>query len=427
MVKELETSISGLQGEIYPPADKSISHRSVILGALAEGETVVENILIAEDTKATMDIVKLLGVNISICDKSLKINSRGFHYLINNSKQELNAYNSGTTMRLMLGILAGINDLNIITGDSSLNKRPMDRVIIPLKEMGANFQAYNGKFSPITITGNQLKGINYELSIPSAQVKSAIILAALFADGETKIIEPILSRNHTEQMLPLFQGKIYKKGDTLIVPGNQKLIGTKLVVPNDFSSAAFWIVAALIIPNSKIIIKDVNLNPTRTGLLTVLKEMNANIKIKYKREELGDIYVEYSSLKSTIVEGDIIPTLIDELPLLALAATQAKGTTIIRDAQELRVKESDRISKVALELNNLGANVMELKDGMVIDGEKQLIGAKVDSHKDHRIGMMLAIASQVAKGKTELLNSQVVNISYPNFWSDLDYLKGNKD
>ena len=415
-------STKKLKGILTPPADKSISHRSIILGSLAEGTSKITNFLESADALATLKIMQQLGASIQKHRHQIIIHSPGFQAL-KATTSDLNAENSGTTMRLLAGVLSNIAGKHTLIGDDSLSKRPMKRIIEPLSLMGAQIKATNNH-APLYIEGRQLSSCSYTLPVASAQVKSAIILAALFAQGTTEIIEPIQSRDHTEKMLPLFGGQIIKQQQKIIVPGQQNLTAANITVPGDFSSAAFFIVAGLITPNSQITLNNVNLNPTRTGLLSVLDKMHANYQIEQTGAELGNITVSTSNLKATEIKGDLIPLLIDELPIVALLATQAEGTTIISDAEELRYKESDRIAKVALELSKLGANIEEKADGLIIHGRSKLIGASVASHYDHRLGMMLGIAAQIAEGTTIIKNYQSVNISYPHFWDDLRALRG---
>ncbi|MDP1471866.1 3-phosphoshikimate 1-carboxyvinyltransferase [Priestia megaterium] len=423
-----KTIVKGLNGKITVPGDKSISHRAVMFGALAEGKTTIYGFLEGEDCLSTINCFRDLGVQIKVDQDKVEILSEG----ISSFKQPLsplNVGNSGTTIRLLMGILSNINFPTTLIGDSSISKRPMKRVIQPLRQMGAKIEAKaNDNLTPIKIMGSQLKGIDYKLSVSSAQVKSSLLLAGLFADGITTITEPEKSRDHTERMLSNFGVEVNWHPDSLKISlkGNQKLQAKTISVPGDISSASFFIVAATIVPSSEIIIKNVGLNPTRTGLIDVLKTMGASITIENIQgegyEPYGDIRVKSAQLKGTVIGGEIIPRLIDEIPILALAATQATGTTIIKDAQELKVKESNRIETVVNELKNMSANISSTADGMLIKGCSNLKGTKVDSHNDHRIGMMLKIASLVAEGQTIVDNEDVINISYPHFDQDLKSL-----
>lgn len=418
---KLLTAKNGINGELVIPADKSISHRSIMFGAISKGTTIVNNFLKAEDCLSTIAVFKQLGVRITEKNEQIMIEGKGFERLTAPSSR-LDAGNSGTTMRLVLGILAGCPFTSEIAGDASLNRRPMERVMKPLREMGADLQGTTeAEFPPLKVTGNTLHGIEYHMPIASAQVKSAILFAALQAEGTTKIIEKEQSRNHTEEMIKQFGGKIQVEGKEIIVTGPQQLIGQEVTVPGDISSAAFYLVAASILANSEVLLKQVGINPTRTGILDVLMQMGANIEERQLDEQnkAADLIVRSAQLHACEIQGEIIPRLIDELPIIALAATQATGTTIIRDAQELKVKETNRIDATAEELTKMGANIEPTEDGLIIHGPTPLHGATVDSHGDHRIGMMLQIAALLTAEPVELLNPEAVNISYPEFFTDL--------
>ncbi|QNG04516.1 3-phosphoshikimate 1-carboxyvinyltransferase [Enterococcus hirae] len=418
---KLLTAKNGINGELVIPADKSISHRSIMFGAISKGTTIVNNFLKAEDCLSTIAVFKQLGVRITEKNEQIMIEGKGFEGLTAPSSR-LDAGNSGTTMRLVLGILAGCPFTSEIAGDASLNRRPMERVMKPLREMGADLQGTaEAEFPPLTVTGNTLHGIEYHMPIASAQVKSAILFAALQAEGTTKIIEKEQSRNHTEEMIKQFGGKIQVEGKEIIVTGPQQLIGQEVTVPGDISSAAFYLVAASILANSEVLLKQVGINPTRTGILDVLMQMGANIEERQldEQNQAADLIVRSAQLHACEIQGEIIPRLIDELPIIALAATQATGTTIIRDAQELKVKETNRIDATAEELTKMGANIEPTEDGLIIHGPTSLHGATVDSHGDHRIGMMLQIAALLTAEPVELLNPEAVNISYPEFFTDL--------
>lgn len=418
---KLLTAKNGINGELVIPADKSISHRSIIFGAISKGTTIVNNFLKAEDCLSTIAVFKQLGVRITEKNEQIMIEGKGFEGLTAPSSR-LDAGNSGTTMRLVLGILAGCPFTSEIAGDASLNRRPMERVMKPLREMGADLQGTaEAEFPPLKVTGNTLHGIEYHMPIASAQVKSAILFAALQAEGTTKIIEKEQSRNHTEEMIKQFGGKIQVEGKEIIVTGPQQLIGQEVTVPGDISSAAFYLVAASILANSEVLLKQVGINPTRTGILDVLMQMGANIEERQldEQNQAADLIVRSAQLHACEIQGEIIPRLIDELPIIALAATQATGTTIIRDAQELKVKETNRIDATAEELTKMGANIEPTEDGLIIHGPTSLHGATVDSHGDHRIGMMLQIAALLTAEPVELLNPEAVNISYPEFFTDL--------
>ncbi|EMF0121595.1 3-phosphoshikimate 1-carboxyvinyltransferase [Enterococcus hirae] len=418
---KLLTAKNGINGELAIPADKSISHRSIMFGAISKGTTIVNNFLKAEDCLSTIAVFKQLGVRITEKNEQIMIEGKGFEGLTAPSSR-LDAGNSGTTMRLVLGILAGCPFTSEIAGDASLNRRPMERVMKPLREMGADLQGTaEAEFPPLKVTGNTLHGIEYHMPIASAQVKSAILFAALQAEGTTKIIEKEQSRNHTEEMIKQFGGKIQVEGKEIIVTGPQQLIGQEVTVPGDISSAAFYLVAASILANSEVLLKQVGINPTRTGILDVLMQMGANIEERQldEQNQAADLIVRSAQLHACEIQGEIIPRLIDELPIIALAATQATGTTIIRDAQELKVKETNRIDATAEELTKMGANIEPTEDGLIIHGPTPLHGATVDSHGDHRIGMMLQIAALLTAEPVELLNPEAVNISYPEFFTDL--------
>ncbi|PJN90013.1 3-phosphoshikimate 1-carboxyvinyltransferase [Bacillus sp. mrc49] len=423
--KKLQTDIQSLRGSIDIPGDKSISHRSIMFGALAEGETTVTNFLPGADCLSTISCFKQLGIQIEQEGKRVRIKGKGFKGLTE-PKEVLDVGNSGTTIRLMTGILAGQDFSAVLTGDESIAKRPMTRVVNPLRQMGAVIDGRKGaEYTPIFIRGGKLEGIRYELPVASAQVKSAIILAGLQAEGETIIVEPEETRDHTERMIQAFGGKIEKDGHTIKVGGNQVFKGTTVHVPGDISSAAFFLVAAAVTKNSEVVLKNVGLNPTRTGILEVMKAMGADITIEKKTsggEPAGDITVKSSRLKGITISGDLIPRLIDEIPVIALLATQAEGVTTIKDAAELKVKETNRIDTVANELSILGADITPTADGLIINGSKTLNGGKVTSHGDHRIGMMLAVAALITDGDVELVDPDAIDVSYPEFFEHMTHL-----
>jgi len=415
-----------LNGTITIPGDKSISHRAIMFGSLAKGETVVENFLLGEDCLSTIKCFRQMGITIVPKDEKIYIQGEGFTKLKEPS-DVLNVGNSGTTIRLLTGILAGAKGHFVLVGDASIAKRPMSRVVYPLQQMNAKISGReNGKFTPISIDGNKLKGITYEMPIASAQVKSAIIFAGLHAEGETTIIEKEKSRDHTERMIKHFGGNIVVEDKTITITPQDQFVGTNVFVPGDISSAAFFLVAGTIVKNSKITLKKVGLNPTRTGIIDVLKMMGADVTVENEKmdyfEPYADLVVKSSEINGAIIEGDMIPRLIDEIPIIALLATQANGTTIIKDAEELKVKESNRIDTVVSELKKLGADIEATPDGMIINGPTPLVGATVNSYKDHRIGMMLAIASLVCEGELNLENADDIAVSYPNFFNDLEVL-----
>ncbi len=416
-----------LNGTMKVPGDKSISHRSVMFGALAHGKTTVTGLLTGDDCLSTIECFQKLGVEIKRDGEYVEIYGKGLEGL-KEPTEVLNVGNSGTTIRLLLGILANLPFHTTVIGDESIAKRPMGRVTLPLKEMGAKIDGReDGKFTPISIRGGNLRGINYQSPVASAQVKSAILLAGLNASGITSVTEPEDSRDHTERMLQAFGCNVKVDGLTKSIEGGQKLQATAIDVPGDISSAAFFLVAGAIVNNSSIKIKNVGINPTRTGILDILEKMDANITIENANHEASepyaDIAVETSNLQAVEISGDIIPRLIDEIPILALAATQAEGTTIIKDAAELKVKETNRIDTVVAELKKMGANIEATEDGMKITGPTKLHGARVSSHGDHRIGMMLAVASCIASGVTEIENTSAITISYPGFFEQLQALQ----
>ena len=425
MTKQLQP-IQRLKGSIKVPGDKSISHRAVMFGSIAEGRTTIDGFLTGEDCLSTISCFKKLGVSILQEGEKVTVEGKGLTGLTPPS-EDLYVGNSGTTIRLMLGILANTPFESILTGDDSIAKRPMNRVTKPLKEMGATIDGNDsGNKVPLHIKGGETRGIHYTSPIASAQVKSAIILAGLDGEGTTSVKEPFKSRDHTERMLKAFGVEVETDELSVSVAGGQKLKGTHIEVPGDISSAAFFLVAGAVVPNSEITLKKVGLNPTRTGILDVLKNMGADIAYQNKNDEasepFGDLVIKSSALKGTIIEGDLIPRLIDEIPIIALAATQAEGTTIIKDAHELRVKETDRIETVVNELKKMGADIEATEDGMIIQGKSSLHGASVQSYGDHRIGMMLSVAACIAEGETTLANSEAIAVSYPSFFEQLNDL-----
>ena len=407
-----------LVGEIRVPGDKSISHRSIIIGALADGKTIIKNFLISEDTKRTMACFRKMGVNIENRRGTVYVEGVGLHGL-NRPREILDCGNSGTTMRLLSGVLVGQEFPTTLIGDESLMNRPMKRILIPLRKMGGNIVGREDKYPPLDIkpVTDTLKRISYELPVASAQVKSSILLASLYSEGITKIIEDKITRDHTERMLNYFGCNIVKNGREITMTGNPLLYGKEVLVPGDISSAAFFIVAGSLIEGSSIVIKDVGINSTRAGIISVLKEMGANIKVSNEslvnNEPIGDIEVKYSHLKGCVVEGDMVGTLIDEIPIIAVAAALAKGKTIIRDVEELKYKESNRIKAMVTELKKMGARVEELSDGIVIEGVDYLKPAKLHSYNDHRIAMALSIAALKAEGESIIDDYQCVYISYP--------------
>ena len=423
---KLLTNVSQLKGTLRVPGDKSISHRSIMFGSLAKGTTTVHDILRGEDVLSTMQVFRDLGVDIQDDGNIVTITGVGFDGL-KAPKNKLDMGNSGTSIRLISGVLAGQDFTVEMFGDDSLSKRPMDRVTIPLRQMGVEVSGQTDRdLSPLTMRGSKaLKPIHYQLPVASAQVKSALIFAALQADGESVIIEKEKTRNHTEDMIVQFGGAIDVNGKEIRIKGGQEFTGQDVVVPGDISSAAFWLVAGLIVPNATVTLENVGVNETRTGIIDVIKEMGGKMTISNVDEiaKSATITVETSDLHGVEIGGEIIPRLIDELPIIALLATQANGTTIIRDAEELKVKETDRIQVVADALNAMGADIMPTDDGMIIKGKTPLHGAKVNTFGDHRIGMMTAIAALlVSDGDVELERAEAINTSYPSFFNDLEVL-----
>ena len=412
---KLATNKKSLTGELTIPGDKSISHRSVMFGSIAHGETRVTNFLPGDDCLSTISCFRKLGVTIEENGGDLRILGQGFEGLTE-PDEVLDVGNSGTTIRLLMGILAGRPFFSTLVGDESIAKRPMTRVTGPLSKMGTAIDGRkNGAFTPISIRGGKLNAIHYELPVASAQVKSALILAGLQAEGETTILEPADTRDHTERMIRKFGGKISKEGQTIRVEGGQRLSAASVNVPGDISSAAFFLVAGAVVPNSEIVLKNVGLNPTRTGIIEVLKNMGAELEIIQTEDDsfepAGDLVIRTSSLNGTVIEGELIPKLIDEIPVIALLATQAEGQTVIKDAEELKVKETNRIDTVVHELKKLGADIEATEDGMIIHGRTKLHGGVVSSHGDHRIGMMLAIASLLCEGEVTLDNPEAIAVS----------------
>lgn len=423
---KLLTNVSQLKGTLRVPGDKSISHRSIMFGSLSKGTTTVHDILRGEDVLSTMQVFRDLGVDIQDDGNIVTITGVGFDGL-KAPKNKLDMGNSGTSIRLISGVLAGQDFTVEMFGDDSLSKRPMDRVTIPLRQMGVEVSGQTDRdLPPLTMRGSKaLKPIHYQLPVASAQVKSALIFAALQADGESVIIEKEKTRNHTEDMIVQFGGAIDVNGKEIRIKGGQEFTGQDVVVPGDISSAAFWLVAGLIVPNAKVTLENVGINETRTGIIDVIKEMGGKMTISNVDEiaKSATIIVETSELHGVEIGGEIIPRLIDELPIIALLATQANGTTIIRDAEELKVKETDRIQVVADALNAMGADITPTDDGMIVKGKTPLHGSKVSTFGDHRIGMMTAVAALlVSDGDVELERAEAINTSYPSFFNDLEVL-----
>ena len=425
---QFQKAIHPLRGEISVPGDKSISHRAVMFGAISKGITEVTNFLQGADCLSTISCFRNMGIEIENTPEHILIHGKGLHGLSAPSAI-LDCGNSGTTTRLISGILAGQNFSSTLTGDASIQKRPMDRIIRPLTQMGASIRSIpeNG-CAPLEINGHPLHGISYLSPVASAQVKSCILLAGLYADGKTSVTEPALSRNHTELMLNFFGADVTSEGLTASVLPDPFLQGNLVRVPGDISSAAYFIAAALMVPGSEILLKNVGINPTRDGMLRVCHAMGADITLMNKQssggEPVADLLVRYTpSLSGTVIEGELIPTLIDEIPIIAVLAATANGTTVIRNAEELKVKESNRLDIMVNELAAMGVSVEGTDDGMRIEGGKPFHGAKIDSRLDHRIAMSFTIASLAAETSTEILRSDCVNISYPTFYQDLARLQ----
>jgi 3-phosphoshikimate 1-carboxyvinyltransferase len=429
------TSGVRLRGTVRVPGDKSISHRALLFGAIAEGETRIEGLLPAEDPLSTAACLRAMGVEVSAIEAGQEVRVRGVGLDgLQEPAQVLDCGNSGTTMRLMLGLLAGRSGRHfVLDGDSSLRRRPMGRVAKPLGQMGASIHGrQDGNLAPLAILGRQLQGAVIRTPVASAQVKSALLLAGLSAEGPTTVIEPALSRDHSERMLRAFGADLVSEPEAsdgprvLITPG-ARLHGQRVVVPGDISSAAFWLVAGLLVPGADLLLENVGLNPSRTGILEVLGAMGAPLEILNERlvagEPVGDLRVRPAPLKAFTIGGELIPRLVDEIPILAVAALAAEGTSVIGDAEELRVKETDRLAVMARQLRAMGAELEETSDGLVIPGGQQLHGADVDSETDHRVAMSLAVAALGASGSTSIARAEAAAVSYPNFWDDLARLQ----
>ena len=417
------TKAKSIKGEIKVPGDKSISHRGVMFGAISEGITELNGFLNGADCRSTIGCFKAMGIDIVQEADHVVIHGKGLHGLSAPASM-LDVGNSGTTTRLISGILAGQPFISTLNGDESIQKRPMGRIITPLKQMGAHIKSLrdNGCV-PLEVGDAPLKAIHYDSPVASAQVKSCVLLAGLYADGITSVTEPVVSRNHTELMLSGFGAEIKSEGLTASIVGGPKLVGQKIEVPGDISSAAYFIVAGLICPNADLLIKNVNTNPTRAGIIKIAQDMGGNIELLNERivsgEPVADIHVTTSELHGCEVSGDIIPTLIDELPVIAVMAACASGTTVIKDAAELKVKESDRIATVTENLKNMGCDITPTEDGMIINGGKPLTGTLIKTYLDHRIAMSFAVAGLVAVGETTFDNEDCCCISYPDFFKTI--------
>jgi 3-phosphoshikimate 1-carboxyvinyltransferase len=416
-----------LKGELSVPGDKSISHRAVMFGSLAMGTTEISHFLKGADCLSTISCFRKMGISIEEKDDRVLIRGKGLRGL-SAPGSVLDCGNSGTTTRLISGILSGQAFSSQLTGDASIRKRPMGRIITPLRMMGASIKSLNGNdCAPLCIEGRRLHGISYSSPVASAQVKSCILLAGLYADGPTTVTEPALSRDHTELMLSSLGARITRSGLSVTVDPEPMLSGSYVCVPGDISSAAYFLAAGLLIPGSEILLKNVGINPTRDGMLRVIRAMGGSLEILNRQESGGeasaDLLIRSSSLHGTTLEGPLIPTLIDEIPILAVLAAFAEGTTVIRDAAELKVKESNRLDIMVDGLSRMGADIQGTEDGMIIRGGRPLHGASIDSRLDHRIAMSFAIAALAAEGETEILGAECVDISYPEFYRDLARLR----
>lgn len=425
MTLKIDFKKPSLNGSIRIPGDKSISHRSIMFGAMAAGKTTVEGFLLGADCLSTISCFRDMGVEIELSGDRVTIQSDGAARW-KEPASILDTGNSGTTTRLMLGLLSATDFHSVMAGDESIAKRPMRRIVDPLRQMGADIRGrQNGQFTPLAIQGTKLSAINYTLPVASAQVKSAILLAALYADGITSIEEPIATRDHTEIMLSHFGADIKREGNTILLEGGQELTAGHVKVPGDISSAAFMIGAALITENSEVRLENVGINPTRTGIIDVVREMGADLELNEldtEGERAAELVIRSSRLKGVNINGALIPRLIDEIPVIALIATQCHGTTVIKDAEELRVKETDRIAAVVEELSKMGADITATEDGMIIKGPTPLVGADMKTYGDHRLGMMAAVAALAADGTVGIDDPDCIAVSYPGFMEHLNSL-----
>lgn len=414
--------LTNLHGELTVPGDKSISHRAVMFGSLAKGTTKITHFLEGADCLSTISCFRKMGIDIENNSGEILVHGKGLHGL-SAPVDILDVGNSGTTTRLISGILAGQNFVSELTGDDSIQSRPMKRIMTPLLSMGADIASIKGNNCvPLRIAGHPLKAIHYDSPVASAQVKSCVLLAGMYSDGITSVTEPVLSRNHTEIMLNYFGAQVTSEGTTASIAPEQSLFAREITVPGDISSAAYFIAAGLLVPGSEILLKNVGINPTRDGLLRVCKDMGADItllNVNMEGEPTADLLVRTSSLHGTTVGGEIIPTLIDEIPMIAVMAAFAEGTTVIKDAKELKVKESDRILVMAENLSRMGADITPTDDGMIIHGGKPLHGAEIDSYLDHRVAMSFAVAGLLCDGPLSIKGGDCVKISYPEFYEDL--------
>ena len=411
-----------LRGELTVPGDKSISHRAVMFGSLAQGTTRITHFLEGADCLSTISCFRKMGVDIERNASEILVHGKGLHGL-SASSEILDVGNSGTTTRLISGILAGQSFTSELNGDASIQSRPMKRIMTPLQSMGADIVSIKGNgCAPLRITGKPLQAVHYQSPVASAQVKSCVLLAGMYADGITRVTEPVLSRNHTEIMLNYLGAKVTSQGTTASIEPEPVLKAREIQVPGDISSAAYFIAAGLLTPDSQILLQNVGINPTRDGILKICRAMGADItllNVNDEGEPVADLLIRSSQLHGTTVEGSIIPTLIDEIPMIAVMAAFAEGTTVIRDATELKVKESDRIAVVTEGLRRMGADIQPTEDGMIIHGGKPLQGAKINSYLDHRIAMSFAVAGTICDGTMDIVKGDCVNISYPEFHKDL--------
>ncbi|MFO7983220.1 MAG: 3-phosphoshikimate 1-carboxyvinyltransferase [Desulfuromonadales bacterium] len=416
-----------LRGEIAVPGDKSISHRSIMFGSLARGTTRVRGFLRGEDNLSTLKAFRTMGIEITETEEEILIEGRGLHGL-SEPEDVLDCGNSGTTMRLMTGILAGQDFFSVLTGDRYLRRRPMRRVVEPLAGMGAQIWGRNGgELAPLAIQGGGLKAFEYDSPVASAQVKSALMLAGLYAEGQTTVREPHLSRDHSERMLSYFGAEVRSFDGGVAIRGGPDLQGREVFVPGDISSAAFFMVAALVSDDADLLLKNVGVNPTRSGVIDILQAMGGNLELLDLREVSGepvaDVRVQSSRLTGIEIGGDVVPRAIDEFPAISVAAALAEGTTVIRDARELRVKETDRIAAMTSELSRLGADIKATEDGMIIEGRERLAGGPVESHGDHRIAMSCAIAALSARGEVSIADTGCTATSFPGFWELLETIR----
>lgn len=414
------SQITRLRGEVTIPGDKSISHRAAMLASIGNGISRIRNYSSAIDCRSTLNCMQSLGADIRHCDSEIEIHGKG-RWSLRESEDVLDCGNSGTTMRLLCGLLAGQNFVTVLTGDASLRRRPMDRIIKPLTQNGAEiYGRRTNRFAPLFIRGTPLSDVSYELPVASSQVKSAVLLAGLYAGGNVQVIEPVRSRDHTERMLAFCGVEVQREGALISLGKNRQPAARNFQIPGDISSAAFILALGLLVPDSRLTLHDVGINPTRTGLLTVLRQMGAAPELINERllanEPLADIRVASAPLTAVEIGGSLIPKLIDELPLIAVLATQAQGQTIIRDALELRIKESDRIAAIVSELKKMGAAIEETEDGFIVEGPTQLHGAECRSYNDHRIAMALSVAACIAEGESVIRDADCVGISFPEFF-----------